>query len=68
MRPSVVRGRILRRRASRDHDIDDLVRNFADVAVFDQLKKGAFERSLADALANFGGGTVRDDLAFSQDD
>src|ERR1700685_4022098 len=49
-----------------DDGIDDVAGDFCDVAVFDELEEGAFERRLTNAFEDSSCGAVSDDAAFSQ--
>src|SRR5580700_8511099 len=66
--PNVCGKIVLHRRSWGNHHFDDIVGNLSDVSILHQLKEYVFERSLADALANFLGGTAGNDLAFSENE
>src|ERR1700739_1319247 len=51
-----------------EDSVNDVARDFCDVAIFDELKKSSFKGGLADAFEDFVCGAVSYDAAFSQDD
>ena len=51
-----------------DYGVDDVAGDFGDVAIFDELEKGAFEGRLTDVCEDLRRGAVRDDAAFSKND
>src|ERR1700693_169900 len=51
-----------------NHDADDVICDLGYVAILDELKKGAFQRGLTDALQHAVGGTIRNDLSLTQND
>ena len=68
MRP-IAGGRIVSRLSSYGcHDADDVMGHLHNVAFFDEMQEDAFERRLADVLADFRGGSLSDDLSFAEDD